>query len=89
MTPFWTANVFDEAPKLLAQGCQNLVLVFDGFYPRAISIFLADCLAIKCIPSKKGINSSRVRSAPRASAIVESLCMAFSRKSTSSCCFKS
>jgi hypothetical protein len=37
------------------------------------------------IPSKKGINSSLVRSAPSARAIVESRCIAFNRKRTSSC----
>ena len=39
-------------------------------------------------PSRKGMSSSRVRSAPRARAMVERRWMAFRRSKTSSCCNK-
>lgn len=86
MTPLRTANVFDEVAKFLAQRNKYLVFVLDGF-----------CLSVRGHalvhfiggggrgPSRKGISSSRVRSAPRARAMVERRRIALRRRMTSSC----
>lgn len=52
---------------------------------RDLSVEQECCSGIHDVPSKNGISSSRVRSAPSARAIVESRCIAFNRRRTSSC----
>jgi hypothetical protein len=86
MAPFWTSYIFDEIAQLFAQSRENLVFVLDGFY-RSQSAYAEGYgeMPDGDIPSKNGISSSLVRSAPSASAIVESRCIAFNRKRTSSC----
>lgn len=85
MTPLRPTNIFDEVAKLLTQGDKDLVLVLNGLC-HAVRVM---CRHIKWgrgrRPSRKGINSSRVRSAPRARAMVERRRMAFRRRITSSC----
>lgn len=85
MAPLRSTNVFNEVAKLLTQGDKDLILVFDGLcHPVRVM-----CRLIKWgrgrKPSRKGINSSRVRSAPRASAMVDRRRMALRRRITSSC----
>lgn len=86
MAPLRATDVFDEVAKLLAQGNKDLVLVLDGLC-QGVRVM---CSHVKWgrgrRPSRKGINSSRVRSAPRARAMVERRRMAFRRRMTSSCC---
>lgn len=78
MTPLRTSNVLDEASELLAQSDQDLILILDGFCGGRVSDNVdggsgscGDCRTGTNEPSRKGISSSRVRSAPRARAMVE------------------
>ena len=90
----WTADVFDEVAELLAQRSENFIFVFNGLYSSTVSILHSKEgqsriqleSPVYNIPSRKGINSSRVRSGPSARAMVDSRCMALSLRITSSCC---
>lgn len=85
VAPLWAADVFNKVAKLLTQGNEDLILVLDGLC-NPVRVM---CKVIKWgkgrRPSRKGINSSRVRSAPRARAMVERRRMALRRRMTSSC----
>jgi hypothetical protein len=75
MSPLGAANVLDEAAQLLAEGNQHLVFVLDRLWRLG---YTCQMLLLRWggggrgEPSRKGMSSSRVRSAPRASAMVES-----------------
>jgi hypothetical protein len=83
MAVFWSADIIDEVAKLVAQRGQDLIFILDRFCGAAVRKTGANVK--KNAPSKKGISSSRVRSGPRAKAMVERRWMAFSRRRTSSC----
>lgn len=72
MAEFWPANIFYKISEFLAQGRENFVFVFDRFYRISSTSVLRYSSISQGIPSKKGINSSLVRSAPSARAIVDS-----------------
>lgn len=89
----WSSDVFDKVSQFLAQHSQNFVFVLDGFCSsrqevRNLPSHLLPLNAKdnkKHTPSRKGINSSRVLSAPRARAMVDRRRMALRRRLTSSC----
>jgi hypothetical protein len=83
MTVIRASNIFDEVTEFFAQGSQDLIFVLHRFY-NAVSVRKRKMC--ENIPSKNGISSSLVRSAPSASAIVDRRRMAFNRSRTSSCC---
>ena len=73
MAPLRTAYIFNEASKLLTKSYENLILVLDRLCG-AVRALMLETRGIEkgSLPSKKGMSSSRVRSAPSASAMVES-----------------
>lgn len=85
MTPLRTANVLDEVTQLFTQSDKHLIFVLDGFclYVRGMHMYVIGGRGRG--PSRKGMSSSRVRSAPRARAMVERRRMALRRRMTSSC----
>lgn len=89
MAPLSTTDVFDEVAKLLAESNEDLVFVFDRLCVsvRLCSIYSpgGDGRVRSGEPSRKGISSSRVRSGPRARAMVERRLIALRRRITSSC----
>ena len=86
MPKFGPANVFDKIAQLFAQSCEHLILIFDTIYsrPSVLCAWSRDYVGI-LLPSRKGISSSLVLSGPRARAMVERRCIAFSLRITSSC----
>lgn len=91
MAPRWTTDIFNEVAELGAQGNQDLILVLNRLCATSVSwgrLSQPDWGRGKdacCLPSRNGISSSRVRSGPRARAMVERRWMAFRRSKTSSC----
>lgn len=81
-----TTDVFHEIPELFAESRQDFILVLHGFYRSCVISRAAVSHCAFSIPSRNGMSSSLVLSAPKASAIVESRLMALRRRSTSSCC---
>ena len=87
MPIFGPAHVFDEVAQLIGKRCEDFVFVFYRFCAIVSALCVTERLwCVASLPSRKGISSSRVRSGPSASAIVDSLRMALSRRRTSSCC---
>lgn len=85
MTPLRTTNVFDEVAEFLTQSDKDLVFVLNRFCKRCQGYVHVRCGGRGRGPSRKGMSSSRVRSAPRARAMVERRRIALRRRMTSSC----
>lgn len=85
VTPLRAADILDEVAELLAQRDQDLVLILDGLCTGVRGAVQVRALGRGRRPSRKGINSSRVRSAPKARAMVERRRIALRRRITSSC----
>lgn len=85
MTPLRAADILDKVAELLAQRNQDLVLILDRLCARVRGAVQVRALGGGRRPSRKGINSSRVRSAPKARAMVERRRIALRRRMTSSC----
>lgn len=70
MSVFWSTNEFYKFAQFLAQGSKHLIFVLHRLCATGKpGPTPGECLANN-IPSKKGISSSRVLSAPKASAMV-------------------
>ncbi len=93
MAPRRATDILDEATELIAQGDEDLILILDRLCGALVSWNRTAADGVKAggsmgalrLPSRKGISSSRVRSGPRARAIVERRWMALRRSRTSSC----
>lgn len=102
MAPCRSADILDESAELCAKGNENLIFVLDAFcgWQAMSAVGTGGGQAERHPsrregagrgrdgPSRKGISSTRVRSGPKARAMVERRWMALRRSWTSSCCKK-
>lgn len=73
MRPLRASDIFCEGAELAAQGNQDLVFIFNGFYRDVLEGVTRGARpgGQSDEPSRKGMSSSLVRSGPRAKAMVE------------------
>lgn len=100
MAPCRSADILDESAEFFAKGDEHLVFILDALcgWQGLSAVGTGGGQAERHPsgregagrgrdgPSRKGISSTRVRSGPKARAIVERRWMALRRRMTSSCC---